>query len=785
MERTCASGRHGRAALFLCALALLVAATTSPPALAAARQAHATKIGAAPAGEQLALVLPLKGDLAGLQRLARAITDRSSPQYGQYESVSRLAERFGAPAGERTRVLRFLRANGATGVKIDATGLFADATMTVGVAQRVFGTRLNRFRTASAAQYVSPSAQARVPAAVAGAVTGVVGLDTKPLADGSAPALRKNAHTSSANPIRSGTPAGCAPALASGGFTPNQYLTAYGFQPLRAAGLLGQNERVALIEIDGFHASDVRTFASCFGLTVPRINTFGVGIKKALKPGPESTLDLEVLDAVAPRLKAIDVYESGSTSTDVVHSLAAPLQNPGSKPQVISASLSVCEPALFVSLSAPGIEAAEGSLELAAASGISILSASGDSGSSACIGPDGPIAAPDINYPASSWWVTAVGGTNAVLNPGNQLVSQVTWNDAPNALGAGGGGLSQIFRRPSYQKSFVPQNVRGVPDVSMLADVAPGYAIFCTVSPDCVDSKHPNPWLPVGGTSAGTPLLAGGLAILDQDLRTHGLQDLGLANPLLYKVDRTAIGPAVVLRCHPGRQRSRPVPPLGEHAPAGLLHGGPGLRPRDRPGHRQPRRVRRVRAQAPAEDRQRRAQAPAQPARSEQRPDAGHRLLLRSLPDGLVRDRQSGQEELRGAFQRVLPARQEPQDDFAPVLEEASRRSLHATGGGRATVFGVILDAGGNIEKQTRGQKLRIMTLGVGRGQTGPPRGGPPATGAPPPPAAARHRPPRPSPECRARDVTMSGWRCRRPRAPGEPAPPGEPLRRGLSRVII
>jgi kumamolisin len=695
--------------LLLFALALLAGAAFSPPALAAGPEAQATKVGAAPTGQKLRLVLPLKADLAGLERLARAITDRSSPEYGQYESVSRLAARFGAAAGERRRVVGYLRSHGATGVKVDATGLFADATMTVGVAQRLFSTQLGRFRTASAAQYVSPGAQARVPAPIRGIVTGIVGLDTRPLSGAPSSALRRDAHVTSANPTRSGTPEGCPSALGTNGYTPNQYLTAYGYQPLRSAGLLGQDERVALIEIDGFHVSDVRTFAGCFGLPVPRINTFGVGIKKALKPGPESTLDLEVLDSVAPRLKAIDVYESGSTSTDVVRSLAAPLQNAGAKPQVISASLSVCEPALFLSLTVPGIEAAEGALEMAAASGITILSASGDSGSSGCIGPDGPIAAADVNYPASSWWVTGVGGTNATLNPANQLVSQVAWNDAPNGLGAGGGGLSQLFRRPGYQKSFVSPNVRGVPDVSMLADVQPGYAVFCTVSPDCVDSKNPSPWLTVGGTSAGTPLLAGGIAILDQDLRMRGLQDLGLANPLLYKAGHSAIAPLVLSDVTQGDIDLGPFLPSGNMRALGCCTAGPGydlatglgtvnLAGFDAFARKLQPKIVNVGLRLP------RNQHALGRGRMLATVSCSGRCLMASFATVKAGRKSflvtSSVFLLRGRNHRTIPLR----------FSKSQSKTLHATGGGRATVFGVILDAGGNIEKQSPGLKLGITS---------------------------------------------------------------------------
>ena len=89
---------------------------------------------------------------------------------------------------------------------------------------------------------------------------------------------------------------------------------------------------MALIEIDGFRYSDLRSFASCFGLSVPRINGYGVGIRHPLAPGAETTLDTEVLTAAAPGLKGIDVYDSLPRASDVLLSLTAPLQNAGPRP---------------------------------------------------------------------------------------------------------------------------------------------------------------------------------------------------------------------------------------------------------------------------------------------------------------------------------------------------------------------------------------------------------------------------------------------------------------------
>jgi hypothetical protein len=127
-----------------------------------------------------------------------------------------------------------------------------------------------------------------------------------------------------------------------------------------------------------------------------------------------------------------------------------------------------------------------------------------------------------------------------VLTAANQISAQLVWNDTNVSPGAaGGGGTSALFRRPSYQNGTVGHNARFVPDVSMLSDIAPGYAVYCTAPADCLGNGNTNPWVPVGGTSAATPLLAGGLALVDQELRMHGHEQLGFVNPMLYELGRS------------------------------------------------------------------------------------------------------------------------------------------------------------------------------------------------------------------------------------------------------
>ena len=709
-----------RAAGRLASLLVLGVGLVPGSALAAGR-GRVTRVGPASGRATVSLVLPLRADLAGLERFAAAVSTPGSPRYGQYESVAALARRFGASPASRARVIRVLRQAGARDVRIDATGLSADATMTVPAAARLFSAPLVEFHSAVASRFIAPAGQPLVPAALQGAVTGVVGLNTAPIVtrppSGAArgrersAVVRFRADAASGYPQRTGTPSGCAAATGQSGFTPDQYLSAYGYAPLQAAGLGGQGERVALIEIDGFKYADLKRFAACFGLAVPAINGYGVDLKKPLPAGSEATLDLEVLDAAAPRLHAIDVYESQPDAADVLRALTAPLSNHGAKPNVISASLGACELQTVEAIGRSGLRTVEGSLALAAASGISVLASSGDDGSSACLSQSGnPEPGLAVSYPASSPWVTGVGGTNVTLDAANQITAQQTWNDAPVIVAAGGGGTSAIFQRPAYQSGVVTGKLRVVPDVSMLADIAPGYEIYCS-APDCVSRQHPQPWLQVGGTSAAAPLLAGGLAIVDQDLRAHARQDIGLANPLLYTVAHLPSGSSIISDVTTGDND------LGQSVdgrPFGCCTATPGFDAASGLGS--------VNVGALASAAQ--SIVPAIVAIRLNLPRQRHPLRARRLS---ARVTCSGRC-LYGAYARIRIGRRR-------VIERQSRAYLRTRAGARtisiplststlallrraiahrervvASIYGVILDPAGNVEAQTRSRSLRVTS---------------------------------------------------------------------------
>ena len=82
------------------------------------------------------------------------------------------------------------------------------------------------------------------------------------------------------------------------------------------------------------------------------------------------------------------------------------------------------------------------------------------------------IAKTSVSFPASSPFVTAVGGTNIRLNGANQIIpgDTVVWNDGPGQAAAGGGGQSVLFTRPSYQNGFQTSGRRELPEDDAASD---------------------------------------------------------------------------------------------------------------------------------------------------------------------------------------------------------------------------------------------------------------------------------------------------------------------------
>lgn len=508
-------------------IATLAALALATPASAAEKPSS---------GVKLATMLIQLDHPGGLRKFVRQVSTPTSARYREYRSVNYLAKRYGAKPKQRAKALAWLARRGIDG-EVGPTGSWITASVKPRAVPAAFladGVERRRL--------MREGFEAPVPAALTGVVDSVAILGSDPDAFGPAALSAPPTPPASGRP-NTGTPSGCADGVATNyergfpaaynSFTPNQYLTAYGHSKLQSQGLSGKGERVSLIEIDGYLPEDIRTFADCFGVRVPPIRQHLIGLDSVPPIQGETTLDLEVLAAAAPGLKRIDLYTNPGTEAGIFLSAAEAIAAKG-KPDVISVSLEGCEAGIQGQVTF--VRAFDNTMAVAAGAGISTLIASGDQGSTMCsVGPPiGSLPIPTASTPATSPWVTAVGGTNLVLDAQNRIADQVTWNDSPDAFAAGGSGLSILESRPWYQRGAISKRradgMRTVPDIAGLADVLPGYAIYCS-APTCPGAAD---WTPIGGTSAATPLFAGGVALLNEQAAKSGHANVGFLNPLLY-----------------------------------------------------------------------------------------------------------------------------------------------------------------------------------------------------------------------------------------------------------
>jgi subtilase family serine protease len=336
-----------------------------------------------------------------------------------------------------------------------------------------------------------------------------------------------------------------------------QIQRAYDLPALFSTGVTGKGETIVIVDSFGSPTigHDLKVFDRAFSIPAPPSFTViqPAGPVPAYQPDSarvgwagETNLDVEYAHAMAPGASILLVETP--TSED---------EGTSGFPQIVEAEDYVIDHGLgdVISQSFGATEqtfpttasllALRGAYVDAASHGVTVLTASGDSGA-ADVGTDGRyFPMPVTSWPDSDPLVTGVGGTQLQLDGhGNRTAPDVVWNDTfdaatnkfifgkprPHPL-AGGGGLSVIFPRPSFQDSVqsVVGTQRGVPDISMSAACNGGVDAYQSFA------GQPAGWYPVCGTSEATPLFAGIVALADQ-VAGHGL---GVINPALYALSAT------------------------------------------------------------------------------------------------------------------------------------------------------------------------------------------------------------------------------------------------------
>ncbi len=489
---------------------------------------HAQLLQAADATQQLNLSIGMQmNNQAQLASLLSALYTPQSPQYQQYLTPDQFELLFAPTPDQVQQVVSYLQSQGMTITNIAPNRMLIDASATVAQADQAFSTQINNYQLGSQTFYANATPPV-VPGSISQLITSIGGLDDSTQYQPLYARLHSSADTHMQGP--------------TAGFGPKDLSGAYDAAPLQNSGILGDNQTVALFELDGYQTADVAQYFANYGIAMPNISNVLVdNYNGAAGQGAiEVELDIEVLGGIAPHASQV-VYEGPNTTQGLNDTYNQIVHD--HKAQVVSISWGLCES----STGSAELQTLDNIFKQGAAQGMSFFAASGDSGAYDC--NDSNLA---VDSPADDPYVTGVGGTNLQLNAG-AYGSESAWAD-PNATqrspkgAGGGGGLSSVFTLPTWQtgqgvmnsnSSGAPCNAptgkfcREVPDVSADADPNSGYAMYCTVNNAGCPSTG---WINVGGTSAAAPLWAGSTALINQYLLSKGKTVLGYANPALYTV---------------------------------------------------------------------------------------------------------------------------------------------------------------------------------------------------------------------------------------------------------
>ena len=531
--------RHSaRSSWFAAALCVALACVALPSSVATSAEARVVVAGAARVPEGDVIVnqsittsfdVTLKSsDPSALSTFLTTLYDPSSSNYHHYLSTAAFARRFGATDASVSALRTYFAGYGVRVGSLSKGRVVLHMSGTNDQISRAFATPVVTVRTPDgvlASQFRSP---ATLPVQVASGVEGISGLSTVVTPSTNIVRPRASARV---------TPGTCPSAGSSftttpntlGGYTAQQQSLLYGFGNAWSKGDTGVGQTIATYELSTYDPADLAIFLSCYGLS-PSISSVNVDGGPTTLLEEEATLDIEEAAVLAPGA-AIDVYQgpnSAAGPTDVYQQIAD-----DNTATIVSTSWGTCE-----SDPTGDVAAEQPIFEQMAAQGQTVLSASGDNGSSDCYGITNNL--PAVDDPSSQPFVTGVGGlTVSNISP----LTETVWNSGRNAStpGAGGGGVSSLWSRPAWQVApgiAASEIQRMVPDISAMADPATGFIEYYTgtASGHCTRNCGSSGWGAIGGTSIGAPLVS---ALVATAAQSCAVSRLGFINPSLYAMAST------------------------------------------------------------------------------------------------------------------------------------------------------------------------------------------------------------------------------------------------------
>ena len=490
--------------------------------------------GEAAASPSQPLAMHLTMALRNRAELTRLLADQqnpASPEYDRWLTPDQFTGRFGPTDADLARVARWLTKKGFTVKSADASTREISFTGTVAQAENAFAVKIAA--TADGVLY-SDTTDPAVPAGLAPLIESIHGLDNLLH---SKPAVHRVPKRDSSAGSPDAIVNDVGPALG-----PADIYTFYDETPLLNGGTDGNNPGcIAVVEDSNIDMPAADAFNTQFGLPALSAANFNIVLVDNTDPGQntdegETMVDVNYSHTLAPGSN-IRIYlgdpnnTSSSPILDAIHQAVTEKNSPCS---AISISFGFCGG------SKGFYKTQNGFFEQAASQGQAVFVATGDAGAAglqlnkrtlSCV----PGTTRSVNELAASPYVTAIGGTEFTPDfvNGNDVgsVSETVWNDSD---GAGGGGESMVFKKPTFQAGLIPQDKkRDVPDVSFAASPqSPGF-FFGGRDPN---SNAPAVECCIGGTSIGTPAWAGISQLISQEKGTP----VGNLNSRIYQLGAEA-----------------------------------------------------------------------------------------------------------------------------------------------------------------------------------------------------------------------------------------------------
>ena len=430
------------------------------------------------AGIRAIVALPIR-DPEGLDATIAALYDPASPSFRSYLTAAEWMARHAPAQEDLDTAVAWLEREGLRVERVGKNRLVLQVTGTAGAFNATFDTELHDYAKADDRSYKTFGHHRDLiaPRAIGALLESVVVAD--PPADTS--------------PLPGETGSIVVEPPDNSRLTLARVAGAYGLGPLTAQGFTGQGTALGVVCGAGFKLKDLQSFWRSQGITRPDPELV-VTMEPLSTRFTETTLDIEWAGGLAPGADLIVYAGPDAHDTSLVYTFNEAIAD--GRVDVITDSFAHREDVLPRAIR----RQYDASARMAAALGITVLAASGDSGE------------PDV--PGSSPFVTSVGGTVLVLDAAGARVEERVW-----VLSGSGDSLS--FEAPPWQAGLPIADKRAMSDVGLAAGSRYWVYVF-------------GEWQAFAGTSFAAPVFAGLLAVVNSARAAGGKPAVGFLNSTLY-----------------------------------------------------------------------------------------------------------------------------------------------------------------------------------------------------------------------------------------------------------